>query len=76
MFVRFVWKQAVSSRSVYCVTHTVSAGWVAGHATTCSLVVKQCAVVGLLQVPLFDHLSLHWQLQLVGDVLTGIVAAG
>jgi hypothetical protein len=30
----------------------------------------------LLQVPLFDHLSLHWQLQYVSDVLTGIIASG
>lgn len=25
------------------------------------------------QVPLFDHLSLHWQLKVVGDVITGLM---
>jgi hypothetical protein len=27
----------------------------------------------LLQVPLFDHLSLHWQLKVVSDVMTGLM---
>lgn len=27
----------------------------------------------MLQVPLFDHLSLHWQLKLVNNVVSGLM---
>lgn len=44
----------------------------AGLDVLCCALPPPCST----QVPLFDHLSLHWQLQMAVDVIAGIVHPG